>query len=276
MATTAAQTRYRAEYIAGFEQGAHQIRKTATVEADIKGTSCVFLVADSGSASAVTRGLNGRIPTRPDALAQCTATLTEWHDIPERTDFNIYTSQGDGRRIMQMTSLKVMQRKIADDIITELNTATQDTGTAVTADLKLTLYAKTILGVNKVPFDGNISALITPAYQAYLMGVKEFANADYVNNKPFSGHLESFSWMGINFIVYPELPGVGTNAEKCFMYHKDAIGHACDVENLRVEIGYDEKQAYSWARTSAYMGSKILQNSGIVVINHDGSEFAAQ
>lgn len=276
MSTTAAQTQYRQEFIAGFERGESLLRKTVTTEAEIHGTSCVFLVADSGSASAVTRGLNGRIPTRSDSLTQKTATLVEWHDIPEATRFNIYTSQGDRRKIMQMSSLKVMNRKIDDDIITELETATQDTGTAVPADLKLVTYARTILGNNNVPLDGNVSAIITPAFEGYLHAVKEFASADYVNNKPFSSALRTFTWMGINFIVHSGLPSAGTNAEKCFMYHKDAIGHACDIENLSVEIGYDKKQDYSWARTTAFMGSKILQNSGIVIMNHDGSDFAAQ
>lgn len=276
MATSAAQTQYRQEYIAGFERGVSLLRKTTTTEAEIHGTSCVFLVADSGSASAVTRGTNGRIPTRSDSLTQKTATLVEWHDIPEATRFNIYTSQGDRRKIMQMSSLKVMNRKIDDDIIDILETATQDTGTAVPADLKLVTYARTILGNNNVPLDGQVSAVITPAFEGYLHAVKEFANADYVNNKPFTSALRTFQWMGINFIVHSGLPGAGTNAEKCFMYHKDAVGHACDIENLRVEIGYDAKQDYSWARTSAFMGSVLLQNAGVVIMNHDGSDFAAQ
>jgi hemin uptake protein HemP len=39
-------------------------------------------------------------------------------------------------------------------------------------------------------------------------------------------------------------------------------------------VGYDEEQDYSWARASAFMGSKLLQNSGVVVITHDGSAYA--
>jgi hypothetical protein len=71
--------------------------------------------------------------------------------------------------------------------------------------------------------------------------------------------------------VHPNLPGVGTSAEKCFCFHKSAIGHAYNADNLEARAGYDEEQDYSWARCSIYMGSQILQNSGIVVINHDGS-----
>lgn len=276
MAESAYQTQYRQEFIAGFEQRQSLVRGTVTTEAEVKGNAAVFLVADSGDANAVTRGLNGLIPARADNLTQNTATLVEWHDLARRTSFNIFASQGDGRRIMQQTTMSVLNRKIDSDIITELNTATQDTGAVQTASLSLTMYGLTILGNNAVPLDGNISALITPAFLAYLMQTKEFANADYVNNKPFSGQLTMFRWANVNWIVHPNLPGAGTAAEKCFMYHKDAIGHAVNTGGILTAVGYDEEQDYSFARATGYMGSKILQNSGIVVINHDGSEFAAQ
>lgn len=276
MSDHAYQTQYRAEFIAGFEQKQALTRNTVTTEAVIKGNTATFLVADSGAATAVTRGLNGLIPARADNLTQYSATLTEWHDLARRTSFNIFASQGDGRRIMQDTTMSVINRKIDDDIITELNTATQDTGTAQTASLSMVMMGIAILGNNSVPLDGNISALITPAFHAYLMQIKEFANGDYVNNKPFSGQLMHYTWAGVNFIVHPNLPGKATSAEKCFLYHKSAIGHAINTGGIDSKVGYDEEQDYSFARCTAYMGSKVLQNSGIVVLNHDGSAYAAQ
>ena len=275
MAESAAQVRYRAEFISGFEQRESLVRKTVTTAADINGSSCVFLVADSNDAEAVTRGLNGLIPARADNLTQYTATLAEWHDLVRRTRFNIYTSQGDGRRIMQETSMGVVNRKIDSEIITELGTCTQDTGAAQKASLEMVMHGLAILGNNAVPLDGNISALITPAFHAYLMQTKEFASADYVNNKPFSGQLMAYRWAGVNFIVHPNLTGKGTNAEKCFLYHKSAIGHACDLQAINVEVDYNKEQDYSWARTSTFMGTQTLQNSGVVVLNHDGSAYAA-
>jgi hypothetical protein len=276
MSDHAFQTQYRQEFIQGFEQRQSLARQTVTTEVEIKGNTATFLVADSGSAEAVTRGLNGLIPGRADNLTQSSATLVEWHDKPIRTGFNLFASQGDGRRIMQETSMAVMNRKVDSDIITTLNTATQDTGVAATASLSLSLYAKTILGNNAVPFDGNVSALITPAFEAYLMQVKEFASADYVNNKPFSGQLTMFNWAGVNWIVHPNLPGKGTAAEKCFMYHKSAVGHAINSGGITTNADYNKENDYSFCLVSAYMGSALLQNSGVVVINHDGSAFAAQ
>jgi hemin uptake protein HemP len=276
MADTAYQTQYRQEFISGFEQRQSLVRSTVTTEAEVRGNSAVFLVADSGSASAVTRGVNGLIPARADNLSQNTATLAEWHDLVRRTGFNLYASQGDGRRIMQETTMGVLNRKIDADIIAALEAGTQDTGAAATMSLDLVMYSIAILGNNSVPLDGNISGLITPGAFAYLMQTKEFASADYVNNKPFENGMTMFRWANVNWIVHPNLTGKGTNAEKCIVYHKSAIGHACDMDSVKTAVGYDEEQDYSFARASAYMGSKLLQNSGVVIINHDGSAYAAQ
>jgi len=275
MADSAFQTQYRQEFIAGFEQRQSLLRNTVVTETEIKGNSAVFLVADSGSANAVTRGLNGLIPGRADNLTQNTCTLTEWHDKPIRTSFNIFASQGDGRRIMQETSMAVVNRKIDSDILTQLATATQDTGAAAVGSLALVMHAVTILGNNSVPLDGNISGVITPAMYAYLMQTKEFASVDYVNNKPFEGQLTMFRWAGVNWIVHPNLTGKGTADEKCYIYHKSAIGHAVNTGGLSTTVGYDEEDDYSFCRTSVFMGSKLLQNSGVVVVNHDGSAYAA-
>lgn len=283
MAITAPQIQYRDEFIAGFERHQALLRNTVTTETVIKGNQATFLVVDSGSASAVTRGVNGLIPARNDNNTQYTATLVEWHDLVEKTGFNIFESQGDQRGAMQMTSRAVLNRRIDSDILTELATATNDTGSAVTASLSLALYAKTILGNNAVPFDGNIYAAITPAFEAYLLQTKEFGSADYVPVKPvasgetaFTDQPMMYKWLGVNWIVHPGLSGAGTSAEKCFMYHRNAIGHAINTGDMTSLIGYEEKQDLSWARASAFLGSKLLQNSGVVVMNHDGSAFAAQ
>jgi hypothetical protein len=283
VAETAFQIQYRQEFIAGFEARQSLFRQSVTTEAVVKGNQATFLVADSGGATAVTRGVNGMIPARGDNLSQPVATLAEWHDLVRKTGFNVFASQGDQRAIMQQTTMGVINRKIDADIITELNTGTVDTGAVQTATLALAIRAKTILGVNEVPMDGNVWCAMTPAFSGYLHMVPEFGNAEYVAVKPLdSGNVGwkdtvgFHRWMGVNWFEHPNLPGVGTAAEKCFMYHRSAIGHGVATSGIQTPVGYDEEQDYSWARATVYMGSKMLQNSGVVVINHDGSAFAAE
>lgn len=283
MADTAFQTQYRQEFIAGFEQKQTLLRETVTTEAVIKGNTAVFLVADSGAAEAVTRGVNGLIPARADNNAQNSAVLQEWHDLVRKTGFNVFASQGSQRSIMQDTTMGVINRKIDNMIITELNTATNDTGAAATGSVSMFQHARVILGNNSVPWDSNITLLCTPAFLAYLEQAPEFANAQYVEMKPYAGQEMSwrdkpmaYRWRNCLIIEHPNLPGKATAAEKCFLYHKSAIGHAANTGGVETPVGYDEEQDYSYARASVFMGAKLLQNSGIVVINHDGSAYAAQ
>lgn len=283
MADTAFQTQYRQEFIQGFEQRQSLLRDSVTTEVQMQGNQATFLVADSGGATATTRGTNGRIPGRSDNLNQYTALLKEWHDVPERTGFNIFASQGDGRRIMQETSMGVINRKIDQDILGELANATQDSGAAAQASLKMVIRGKVVLGNNKVPNDGRLTAVVTPAFMGYLTMLPEFSNSEYVTKKPLdtgeTGWKDApgyYMWQGIKWIEHPELPGVGTALEKCFLYHATAIGHAAPSDLIKSFVGYDERHDLSWARCSAYMGAKLLQNSGVYVFNHDGSEFVAQ
>jgi len=267
MAETAYQRQYRQEAIAAFEKQQSLLRHTVTTEHQTKGNECIFLVAGSGSATAVTRGVNGDIPTRPDDLTQNTCTLAEWHDIPERTNWNIFASQSDGRSIMQRTSMAVVNRKIDELINTQLATATVTWGAAAVPTLTLVTTAKTKLGNAFADDTGNdLFAQITPAFHGYLMGLNQFTSSDYIQMKPFEGVSTSkaFNWYGVNWIVNPTLPGVGTASATCFMYNKNAIGHAANVENMNTHVGYDEKNDKSWVRCSMFMGSKLLQNSGVV------------
>ena len=284
MADTAFQRQYRQEFIAGFEDRQSVLRATTVQEAVIKGNEATFLVATSGSAIAVTRGVNGLIPARADSLTQTTATLREYHDLVRKTNFNIFASQGDQRRIMQMTSMGVINRQIDNLIITQLDTATNATGaTASQASLDMVVWARTVLGNNFVDLsdEDNIFGLVTPAFEGYLMQIPEFASSDYVEVKPLTGPARRFRrWAGVNWIIHPRLTNSvgagGTGAsEQCYMYHRNALGCAVDREGIDAAAGYDEEQAYSYARTSIHMGAAALQNSGIVQMLHDASGYAA-
>lgn len=272
------QVQYRQEQIATFEQRYSILRATTTQEAVIKGNSAVFQVSGSGGASAVTRGSNGLIPYGVTDNTQNTCTLVEHHAPFERTGFNIFATQGDMKAVMQTEAVGTLNRAIDQAIITQLDTATLDTGTAATASLDMVMKAWVSLGNNNVPLDDteNLFGVITPAFYGYLAQVTEFANAQYVDIKPFAGPpRKMLRWMGVNWMIHTGLTGIGTASEKCYMYHRRAIGHAANMEQMDVRVGYDEKQDLSWARATLFHGAKLLQNSGIVQMVHDGSAYVA-
>lgn len=276
MAESAYTIQYRNEYIPGFEQTKSLLEQSVTHEAVVKGNQATFLVADSGSATTTTRGLNGRIQSRGDSNTQLTATLTEEHDLVEKTGFNVFASQGDQRRIMRETSIGTVNRKKDAQILAALSAATLTLGAAATASLEMFAHAIAVLGSNSAVM-GQVSAAISYSAYAYLIQTTELTNAQYVDRKALmnTNAINAFNWMGIDFIVHPNLAGKGTAAEIMYVYNKDAIGHATDVSGMQVFAGYDEEQDYSWARASIYMGAKLLQNAGVVKITHDGSAHAA-
>ena len=283
MADTAFQIQYRQEFVQAFEQHASLLRETVTTDAVIKGNQAVFLVAGSGAATAVSRGVNGRIPARGDSLTQNTCTLLEWHDLVRKTGFNVFASQGNQRAVMQMTTRAVLNRKIDDLIVTELATGsvTLGTGGVTVPNVSVFQNARVKLSNAAVPWDSNVTLLCQPSFLAYLEQAPEFANAQWVDIKPYAGDNPSwkdrpmaYRWRNCLIVEHPNLPGRGTSSEVSFLYHKSSIGHAMDTQGLQTPVGYFEEQDYSWARATAYMGAKLLQNTGVVVITHDGSAYA--
>jgi len=269
---------YREEYVASFEQN-YSLLKVGTVrETVIKGNQAVFLVAGSGGAAAVTRGSNGQIPYKTVSNTQNTCTMTETHAPFEMTGFDIFSNQGDQKRIMMNASQAVLHRDIDQKIIDVLDTATLTTGTAVTGSLDLVVKARTILGNNEVDLtqEDKIFAAITPAFEGYLLQVKEFGSADYVEVKPLIGPARRMRrWAGVNWMVHPNLTGVGTSSESCYMWHQDALGHASNVAEMMVDAGYERKQQVSWTNATLYHGAKLLQNTGIIKMVHDGSAYVS-
>jgi Phage capsid protein len=126
-----------------------------------------------------------------------------------------------------------------------------------------------------VPNNG-LSMLITPDAEKQLLRVAAFTSADFVTEKPLltaGGGSESpagyYNYLGTKIIVMNGLPGAGTSTAECLLYHRDAVGHACNSDDVQVEADYDKKQDSSWSRTTAYHGALLLQNSGVVRVRHD-------
>lgn len=278
MTDAAFMTQFRKETIMGFEKEDSLLAALCTQEMVISGNTATFLVADSGGAKAVTRGVDGDIPARTDNLNQFECVLTEEHDLVRRTGFNIFASQGDGRRIMQQTSRSVINRRKDEIVYGALSPATNTWGAAAVATLPLILKAKAKLNMASVLNKRDrLSAVITPAFHAKLMELEQFSSHDYVKSEKFEGvgKDRAFAWLGTDWVVDEEVVGAGTAAAECYMFHKAAVGCGANSEGMDVKAGYDEEQDRSWARTSIYMGGKLLQNSGIIKMIHNDATVLA-
>ncbi len=278
MAINAPQITYRAEIVNGFDKTVSVLRDTVTTDYLERGGSAVFLVSDTSAQVAHSRGLNGDIPADSLALTQNTATLVPWHALVRVNDFNMFSAQSNLIDPMKKKVMAAINRKIDDDIITALNTSTTTITSGGTMSVNKVTLAQGILGGNKVPMDGNLTFLITPAARAYLMQAPEFSNTQWSPMRPYADGMPNYGdmrlvakWAGMTIIVDPTLPGIGTAAEYCFMYHKDSIGHALNKNALEFDMDYHREQKYSWTNCSAFIGTAMLQTAGVVKITHDGS-----
>ena len=284
MADTAFQTQYRQEFIAAFEQKQSLLRDSCTTEAVIKGNTAVFLVAGSGGATAVTRGVDGLIPARADDNDQYSCVLREWHDLVRKTGFNIFASQGNQRAIMQETTVGVINRKVDSQILDELDASSTVTVGAASAVPNVSLFqnARVKLSNASVPWDSQITFVCGASFLAYMEQAPEFANMQYVDMKPYAGTDQNpswrdrpmaYRWRNVLILEHPNIPGKATASEKAFLFHKSAIGHAANTAGLQSEVGREGEQDYSWARASMDMGAKMLQTAGSVEFTYDGSTY---
>ena len=276
-------TQYVEDQIATFEQRYSLLRVACVQKTIKKGGSLVFQVSGSGNATAVTRGSSGEIPYFSTDNTQNTCTLVEDHAPFRRTGFNIFATQGDMVAEMHEDAVATLNRAIDQAIITQLDTATQDTGSSTPATVQLVMHARTILSNNKVDMTNPdmIYGVVSPGFMAYLMQAKEFSSKEYVDVQPFTGPARRMlRWLGINWIEHQALSGsVGAGgagtSEKCYLLHRNAIGHAANSKEMEVKVGYNEEQDWTFARAALWHGSKLLQNTGIVQMLHDSGAFVA-
>jgi hypothetical protein len=278
MAVQAAIEIFKKEMVLTFEQRRSKLSAAATKEALSNGHVVTWVVSGSGGATAVTRGQNGDIPYGGPSNTQVSATLVEKHAPQSLTGFDVFASQGNQTMLMQENSYAIIRRDQDQTIIDELANATQDFGSG-TLTLDTITGARAILGGQEVPVDeeDNMFALITPAAEAYLLQMTEFTNADYVDVKPLTGGIATKyrRWMGFNWIVSTQLPGIAGASEKLFFYHRSAIGYAVNMGEEKIFAGFNEEQQRSWSLCTIYHTAKLLQDSGVVVVGHNGASFVA-
>lgn len=271
MGLNPSQILYRDEFVASFEQRQSYLRDTVTNEAMVKGNSAIFLVTGQAE-SMKERGVDGLIPASNETDVQVTINLKEMHHRTTATNFDIFQGQSDRRRIMQMRGMVAANKEIDDSITAALASATNlwSTGTAITSitigvlvDMISELYEQ------QVDNDGLITCVWTPKLYARVMTLAQVSSVDYVDKKPLIDGPQPFKFLGATHIMHPRLPGVGTATAANYIYHKAALGHAVDTAGIKTDIGYNGEHDYSYARHTLYHGSKILQNAGILRVNHN-------
>ena len=272
MATTADMIKFRAETIAANEEQLSPLRAATTTEYMDQGGSAVFLVAGSAD-EAVERGVSGDIPYSPDSYIQNTVTLHAIYGPWATTGFNMFAAQSDLARIAQRTVTARINRNVTTTIRDAMS-ATTTTSPVAAASLGWVEDQIKTLGVNSVPTEEveNMFAFVSPSVMSKLRQIPEFASADYVDMKTHAGTIKKqLRWNGINWIQSTLIVGIGTAAEIVYFFHRNGIGHAANMSDMKVNAGYNEEQDRSFCLASIFHGAKLLQASSVIKCTHDGT-----
>lgn len=273
MTTDAPIVEYPDEFIPIFERMGSNLRTTCYQHFNANGSTVNFLTSGTPSATASQRGGNGLLVASLNSSTQTSCVLKDLNHLRRDTKFNWDLSQANQRLIAAQGAAKALARKMDDQVIAQLDTATVNTTSAATASLAMVQDAVATLGEANVAVEDedNMFALFSIRARGYLLQIPEFASADYVETKALNGAIvKTKRWAGLNWIFDNGLTGAGTASEQCFVYHRNAIGHALSG-TVEAAAGFDSEQNMYWARATAFAEAKKLLDSGIVMVYHNGA-----
>ena len=255
---------FEAEVHLAFQQMGTKLRSTVRTKNDVKGSSTTFQKIGKGIAS--TKSRHGLVPVMnldhtPVECVLADYYAGDWVDELDELKTNI-----DERRVVASAGAYALGRKSDELIISELNKATNSVAVGSAGLTKAKIFsALEILNGNDVPDDGQRFAVVGVHQWNELLSMDEFSNADYVGDSyPLLKGTESRKWMGINWILHNALP-LDSGNRNCFIYHKNAIGHAsgCDV---KTDISWHGERASHFVSNCMSQGAKLIDNAGIVKI----------
>jgi hypothetical protein len=267
---------YDQEMIQVYRRTQALLKDRVTTRGVVQGNQFVFDVYGSRTDEASTRGASGDIVYGTTTQNQVTLQMQQWHAAKEKNSFNIFSSQGPQRQAMQEDVAGIINRKIDDLIIDAVVTGTVSANTsAEILSVDLAIHAEVILMNADVPTGSGVTGLLTPAAYGYLVQSEQVSSADYIDTKLFPDAPKMFKWAGIDWLVHTGLPGNATASESLYLFHKSAVGWGMDVEGMENMADYEKKHQRSWARSSFFGNAKLLQNSGVCKILHNGAGYAA-
>ncbi|MCT4552146.1 MAG: phage capsid protein [Alphaproteobacteria bacterium] len=258
---------FEAEVHLAYQQTGTKLRSTVRVKNDVIGSATVFQSVGQGTAS--TKERNGLIPVMNATHTPVECDLQDyyagdWVDKLDELKTNI-----DERAVIASAGAYALGRKTDELIITELSKSTQE---VVENSEGLTkgkiMKAIETLNANNVPDDGQRYAVVGVHQWTELLNMPEFTSADYVgDNYPLVNGAEARKWMGVIWILHTDLP-LSTTTRECFIYHKNAIGHAIG-QDVKTDISWQGERAANFVSNCMSQGSVLIDAKGVVKVSCD-------
>ncbi len=244
----------------------YRLQGTAMMPAEIKGNIVNFKVAGSGSATVKSTAIENRPVMNADRqLVPVTMVDYEANEWINVTDLEKMSE--NEQQIAQQTAAYAMGRRFDQIIMGAMNASgaaitTLGTGAAVISIVDAIEAQARILstGYTSMP---KISMAIPTMWMAQLLLFREFANADYVDDRPLMKRIGARSFLGIDFIPLPDeqfaIPAAGQF--DTYMWLQSGVGFASNYK-LNSRIDYvAEKTAWFAANNMGAAAVTILPNA---------------
>ena len=254
---------FESEVHTAYQRQGSLLRGTVRTTNSVVGASTTFQKVGKGAAQQKSR--HGKVPTMNIDHTPVECTLVDyyagdWCDKLDELKINI-----DEKMVTAQAGAYALGRTTDTLITTALDEVTTNT-----ASINLTQITKatpigmlTALGARDIKADdGQLYAAVSWAVWGVLLGFAEFTSADYVDigGQQFKTGVRPKSWLGVTWIPHSGLPGAAS-ARKCYMYHRNAIGHA---------IGSDVQTDITWHGDHAAHFINNMMSQGACLIDNDG------
>ncbi len=268
MSTTVEQSfakQYEAEVHAAFQRMGSKLRTTVRSRNNVKGATVVFQKVGKGTAS--TKARHGQVPVMNIDHEPVECQLADYYAGDWVDKFDDLKSASNERQVVVEAGAYALGRKTDELIITALDATTSIVaagGAGLTKDKVLEAFES--LGGGDVPDDGQRYAIVGWKQWSDLLGIQEFANADYVgaDELPWRG-AQAKKWLGTMWMPHSGLTLTGTT-RKCHWYHRTAIGHASGAD-VKSDITWHGDRAAHFVSNMMSQGACLIDAVGVVAID---------
>ncbi len=256
---------YEAEVHAAYQRMGSKLRKTVRTRDGVKGASVVFQKVGKGAAS--TKARHGQVPVMNIDHTPVEAALADYYagDWVDRFD-ELKTAHGE-RQVVVNAGAYALGRKTDELIIGALDGSANFAGGKADGLTKAkVLAAFEALGEADVPDDGERFAIVGWKQWSDLLGIQEFADADYAgaDELPWRG-AQAKKWLGALWMPHSGLTRDAGNVRLCHWYHRTAVGHASG-QNVKSDISWHGDRAAWFVSNCMSQGAALIDASGVVTL----------
>lgn len=255
---------YQSEVHEAYQRMGSKLRGTVRTKNNVVGADTTFQKVGKGTAS--TKSRHGKVPSMNADHTPVNCVLGDyyagdWVDKLDELKTNI-----DEMRVVANAGAYALGRK-TDELITtaldEVVTNTANVNLSAITNLIVTDWAMDLFARDVPSDDGMCYGVVSWAVWGKLLSITEFSSADFIEaaGRQWQSGVRPKMWLGITWIPHSGLPGT-SSARKCYLYHKNAIGHAIGAD-VRSDITWHGDYAAHFVNNMMSQGAKLIDNDGV-------------